>query len=78
MKGDDSEIGIAQTPKRLNGRLALLEKIQKTFTDSIRNKPAKDRGRHFLSSFKAGLANMNSGEIEETSKKRKRPSVFKS
>ena len=38
MKGDDPEIDTAQTPKRLKGRLALLEKIRKTFTDSIPNK----------------------------------------
>ena len=41
MKGDDPEIDTAQTPKRLDGRLALLEKIRKTFTDSIPNKIAK-------------------------------------
>ena len=35
MKGDDSEIGTAQTPQRFDGRLALLEKTLKTFTDSI-------------------------------------------
>ena len=38
MKDDDQEIDTAQTPKRLIGRLALLEKIRKTFTDSIPNK----------------------------------------
>ena len=38
MKGDDPEIDTAQTQKRFNGRLALLEKIRKTFTDSIPNK----------------------------------------
>ena len=32
IKGDDPEIDTAQTPKRLDGCLALLEKIQKTFT----------------------------------------------
>ena len=37
MKGDDSEIDTAQNPKCLDGRLALLEKIRKTFTDSIPN-----------------------------------------
>ena len=37
MKGDDPEIDTAQTPKRLVGRLALLEKAQKTFTGSIPN-----------------------------------------
>ena len=31
MKGDDLEIDTAQTPKSLNGCLALLEKIQKNF-----------------------------------------------
>ena len=34
MEGDDLEIDTAQTPKRLNGRPALLEKIQETLTDS--------------------------------------------
>ena len=38
MKGDDSDIDAAQTPQRLNGRLALLEKSE-TLTDSIPNKP---------------------------------------
>ena len=38
MKGDDPEIDTAQTPKRLDGRLALVEKIRKTFTQSIPNK----------------------------------------
>ena len=38
MKGDDPEIDTAQTPKRLDRLLALLEKIQKTFTGSIRDK----------------------------------------
>ena len=38
MKGDGPEIDTAQTPKLLDGRLALLEKIRKTFTDSIPNK----------------------------------------
>ena len=38
MKGDDPEIHTAQTPKRFDRRLALLEKIRKTFTDSIPNK----------------------------------------
>ena len=33
--GDDPETDTAQTPKRLDGRLALREKIRKTFTDSI-------------------------------------------
>ena len=37
-KGDDPEIDTAQTPKRLGGCLALQEKIQKTFADSIPNK----------------------------------------
>ena len=37
MKGDDPEIATAQTPKRFDGRLALLEKIRKTFTDNIPN-----------------------------------------
>ena len=37
MKGDDPEIDAAQTPKRFDGRLALLEQIRKTFTDSIPN-----------------------------------------
>ena len=35
---DDPDINTAQTPKRLDGRLALAEKIRKTFTDSIPNK----------------------------------------
>ena len=38
LKGDDPEIDTAQTPKRFNGLLALLEKIGNTFTDSIPNK----------------------------------------
>ena len=37
-EGDDPEIDTAQTRKCLDGRLALLENIQKTFTDSIPNK----------------------------------------
>ena len=37
-KGDDPEIDTAQTPKRLDGNLALQEKIRKTFADSIPNK----------------------------------------
>ena len=36
-EGDDPEIDTAQTPKRFNWRLALVEKIRKTFTDSITN-----------------------------------------
>ena len=32
MKGDDPEIETAQTPKRFDKRLALLEKTLKTFT----------------------------------------------
>ena len=38
MKGDDPEIDTAQTPKRFDERLAPLERIRKTFTDSIPNK----------------------------------------
>ena len=38
MKGSAHEIDTAQTLKRLDGRLALLEKIRKTFTDSIPSK----------------------------------------
>ena len=38
MMGDDPEISTAQTLKRLDGCLTLLEKVQKTFTDSIPNK----------------------------------------
>ena len=38
IKGDDPEIDTAPTPKCFDGRLALLEKIRKTFTDSIPNK----------------------------------------
>ena len=34
-EGDGPEIDTAQTPKRFVGRLALPEKIRKTFTDSI-------------------------------------------
>ena len=37
MKGDDPQIDTAQTLKRFNGRLALQEKIQKTFADRIPN-----------------------------------------
>ena len=36
-KGDYPEVDTAQTQKRLNGLLALLEKIRKTFTDSNQN-----------------------------------------
>ena len=38
MKGDDPEIDTAQTPKRFDWRLALVEKIRKTFSGSIPNK----------------------------------------
>ena len=38
MKGDDPEIDTAQTPKLFDGKLALQEKIRKTFADSIPNK----------------------------------------
>ena len=38
MKVDDPKIDTAQTPKRFDGRLALPEKIRKTFTASIPNK----------------------------------------
>ena len=38
IKVDDPEIDTALTPKRLDGCLALLEKIRKTFTDKILNK----------------------------------------
>ena len=38
MKGDDPQIDTAQTPKRFDGCLALMERIQKTFADSIPNK----------------------------------------
>ena len=34
MKGDDPEIDTAQTPKRLDERLVLLEKIRKAFTSN--------------------------------------------
>ena len=37
MKRDDPEIDTAQTPKRFDRRLALEEKIRKTFTDCIPN-----------------------------------------
>ena len=37
IKGDDPQIDTAQTPKRFDRRLALQEKIQKTFADSIPN-----------------------------------------
>ena len=47
MKGDYLEIDTAQTPKHFGGRLALPEKIQKTFTDSILNKLSIKR-RHFF------------------------------
>ena len=42
MKGDDPEIDTAQTPKRFNGNLALLEKIRKTFADSIPNNDSEN------------------------------------
>ena len=35
MKGDDPEINTAQTPKRLDGRLAHPEKTRKIFNASI-------------------------------------------
>ena len=38
-KGDDPDIDTAQTPKRLDRHLPLLEKIRKTFADSIPSKP---------------------------------------
>ena len=38
MRGDDPKIDTAQTAKRFDRRLALQEKIQKTYTDSIPNK----------------------------------------
>ena len=38
MKGDDLEVDTAQNSKRLDGRLALLVKIRKAFTDSVPNK----------------------------------------
>ena len=38
MKGDYPDIGTAQTPKCFDGRLVLLEKALKIFTDSIPNK----------------------------------------
>ena len=41
MKGDDSGIDTSQTPKLLDRRLALVEKIRKTFTASIPNKSTK-------------------------------------
>ena len=44
MKGDDPEIDTAQTPKRFDRRLALQEKIRKTFADSIPNKYVKQKG----------------------------------
>ena len=37
MTGGDPEIDTAQTQKRLDGPLALLEKIRKTFTDRTQN-----------------------------------------
>ena len=37
-EGHDPEIDTAQTAKRLDGRLVLLEKILETFTDSVPNK----------------------------------------
>ena len=37
MKGGDPEIDTAHTPKRFGGRLALQEKIRKTFANSIPN-----------------------------------------
>ena len=38
MKGDYPQVDTAQTPKRFDRRLVLLEKTLKTFTDSITNK----------------------------------------
>ena len=38
MKNDDLEIDTLQTPKRFEGRLALQERILKTFADNIPNK----------------------------------------
>ena len=37
LRGDDPEIDTAQTPKRFERRLVLLEKTLQTFTDSIPN-----------------------------------------
>ena len=45
MKGDDPEIDTAQNPKCFDGRLARLDKIRKTFTDSI---PKKGGGAMML------------------------------
>ena len=50
MKGDDPEIDTAQTLKRFDGRLAPLEKIRKTFTDSISNKFVTSNCSNFVSS----------------------------
>ena len=47
MKGDDPQIDTTQTPKRFDGRLALHEKIQKTFADSIPNKYKLSKGDKF-------------------------------
>ena len=38
MKGDDPEIDTTQTLKSFDRRLALLEKIPKTFTDRLSNR----------------------------------------
>ena len=38
MNGDDPEVDTARTSRHFDGRLALLEKIRKTFTESVPNK----------------------------------------
>ena len=42
MKGDDPEIDTAQTQQCLDGHMTLLEKLRKTFIDSIPNKGSQD------------------------------------
>ena len=61
MKGHDPDIDTAQTPKRFDGRLALLKKIRKTVGDSIQAVSlivtnSKDRSiEHSENSFQKSL-----------------------
>ena len=59
MKDDEPEIDTAQTQKRFGGRLALQEKIQKTFTDSILNNYMAKILKNFLGIFKNSMHHNN-------------------
>ena len=55
MKGDDPQIDTARNLKRLDWRLALQGKIQKTFADSIPNKRPIFQVEMFIYQSKANL-----------------------